>query len=42
MGPGRENTEGNQHGARDKAARKEQSPGNQAPRLTLLLNQGLE
>ena len=36
MGSGLKNTEGNQYGARNKAARKQQSTGNQAPCLALL------
>ena len=42
MGSDLENTEGNQHRASDKATRKQQSPGNQAPRLALFLEQGFQ
>ena len=42
MGSDLENTEGNQYSASDKAARKQQGPGNKAPSLALFLEQGFE
>ena len=42
MGSGLKNTEGNQYCTGNKAARKQQSTGNQAPCLALFLEQGFE